>query len=69
MLGDVSIVPRMLDWLEAPFDENFRAYAAEALGHLRAGEALPKLEKALEREPVPWVRRKIEEALGKMDGP
>ena len=69
LLGDRSIVPRMLDWLEAPFDENFRAYAAEALGHLRAGEALPKLEKALVREPVPWVRQKIEEALEKMDGP
>jgi len=68
-MGARGIVPRMLDWLDAPFDENFRAYAAEALGHLRAGEALPKLREALEREPVPWVRQKLEEALVIIDRP
>lgn len=72
MLGDRSIIPRMREWLKAPFDENFRGYAAEALGNLADPGSRTSLEAALEAalevEPLPWVRRKMEEALNKIKG-
>ena len=68
ILGDNSIVPRMREWLTVPFDENFRGYAAEALGCLGDRDSIPALETALEVEPFPWVCRKIETALEKIKG-
>jgi len=63
LLGDRSIIPRMREWLTVKFDENYRGYAAEALGNLRAQEAVPDLRKALKIEPFLWVREKIKNAL------
>ena len=63
ILGDSSIVPLMHQWLEVKFDENFRGYAAEALGHLADAESEAHLRDALDSEPFPWVRRKIDAAL------
>ena len=68
-LGDRTIVPRMREWLTVPFDENFRGYAAEALGFLEDRESAACLEAALDVEPFPWVRRKIEEALNRIKAP
>lgn len=68
-LGDKSITPRMLDWLRVPFDENFRGYAAEAIGDLHANDAAPQLREALNAEPLFWVRQKIVEALAKLQTP
>jgi hypothetical protein len=62
-LGDTSVVPRMLIWLKAPFDDNFRGYAAEVLGDLQDDATATHLKNALAVEPVPWVRQKIEESL------
>ncbi len=69
MLGDAGIVPRMLEWLTAPFDENFRGYAAEALGHLKAENTLSALEAALAVEPLPWVREKMNWAIDEIGAP
>jgi HEAT repeat protein len=66
-LGDKNIIPRMLEWLKTPFDENYRGYAAEALGDLYAVEAKTYLQNAKAAEPVPWVRQKIEAALAKIE--
>ncbi len=66
ILGDRSIIPRMREWLTVPFDENFRGYAAEALGCLGDRNSVPYLKDALEVEPFPWVRQKIEGALEKI---
>lgn len=63
ILGDKSIIPRMREWLKVPFDENFRGYAADALGNLGDRESMILLQEALEKEPFMWVRRKIEKAL------
>lgn len=66
LLGDHSIVLRMREWLKAKFDENFRGYAAEALGNLNDRESGEALQKALSVEPFPWVRETIESALSKI---
>jgi len=66
ILGDKSIVLRMREWLTVPFDENYRGYAAEALGYLGDRDSAPYLKAALAVEPFPWVRHKIEEALAKI---
>jgi len=63
MLGDRSIAPRMRDWLTVKWDENFRGYAAEALGNLKDADSLDALEAALTVEPFPWVREKMERAI------
>jgi hypothetical protein len=63
ILGDRRIAPRMREWLTVKWDENFRGYAAEALGNLRDRESLSALRAALEVEPFPWVRRKMELAI------
>jgi hypothetical protein len=63
ILGDKSIIPRMREWLTVAFDENFRGYAAEALGNLGDRGSIVLLQDALEKEPFMWVRRKIEKAL------
>jgi hypothetical protein len=63
ILGDRSIIPRMREWLMVAFDENFRGYAAEALGNLKDRGSTAFLQAALKKEPFPWVRRKLEEAL------
>jgi hypothetical protein len=65
-LGDASIVSRMQEWLTASFDENFRGYAAEALGNIGDQNSIHSLEQALGIEPFPWVRLKIEAALKKL---
>ena len=65
-LGDTSIIPRMQQWLTTPFDENFRGYAADALGNLADTSSIDHLEKALSIEPFPWVRAKIQRALEKI---
>lgn len=65
-LGDTSIIPRMKEWLAVPFDENFRGYAAEALGNLGDRDSINSLKRALAIEPFPWVRNKIQEALKKL---
>ncbi|MCG3178744.1 MAG: hypothetical protein BIFFINMI_01073 [Phycisphaerae bacterium] len=44
-------------------DEHMRAAAAEGLGLMKDKDSLPALRDALANEPVPWVRRKIEEAI------
>lgn len=75
LLGDREIAARMREWLTVKWDENFRGYAAEALGNLKDKASAPALRAALEAEPFPWVREKITEALGKLgeaprpDGP
>ena len=66
ILGDQSIIPRMREWLEVKFDENFRGYAAESLGNLKDRESSVFLQRAHAIEPFPWVRQKIEEALDAM---
>ena len=66
ILGDESIVPRMHEWLAVKWDENYRAYAAEALGSLKDKGSATALKAALAVEPFPWVRAKIEEALQKI---
>jgi len=66
-LGDRSIIPRMQEWLTAPFDENFRGYAAEALGNLKARDSEYLLKKALKVEPFPWVRQKLESTLNSIE--
>jgi len=66
-LGDRSIIPRMREWLTAPFDENFRGYTAEALGNLKDRDSEYLLKKALEVEPFPWVREKLETALNSIE--
>ena len=67
MLGDKSIAPRMREWLAIKFDENFRAYAAEALGYLGDKDSVEALKAALKVEPFAWVRKKITEALAKIN--
>ncbi len=64
ILGDLSIIPRMREWLGVKFDENFRGYAAESLGNLNDKGSKFFLQRALAIEPFPWVREKIEDALG-----
>ncbi len=50
------------------FDENMRAAAATGLGLMKDRASLPALEKALANEPVPWVRKRIEEAIAAIKG-
>jgi HEAT repeat protein len=69
VLGDRGSAPRIRSWLTLAGDENYRGVAAEALGYLRDKDSLPALESALEVEPFPWVREKIEEALAKIQAP
>ena len=57
---------RMKDWLTTAFDENFRGYAAEALGNVGTKQVVPLLEQALKVEPFPWVQNKITAALEKI---
>ncbi len=66
-LGDKSIIPRMREWLTVRFDENFRGYAAEALGHLKDKSSVKALTTALAVEPFPWVREKIHQALKRIN--
>jgi hypothetical protein len=68
-LGDTAIIPRMKDWLTTAFDENFRGYAAEALGNVGTKDVVPLLEHALKVEPFPWIRNKITAALEKIITP
>ena len=68
MLGDRSIAPRMREWLTVQWDENFRGYAAEALGNLKDEDSLDALKAALDVEPFPWVRRKIRAAVRAIRG-
>jgi len=65
--GDKSIIPRMREWLTVAFDENFRGYAAEALGNLGDRGSIVLLQDALGKEPFMWVRQKIEQALSAID--
>jgi hypothetical protein len=66
-LGDTSIRERMQEWLTIPFDENFRGYAAEALGNIGNQSSVKSLEAALVIEPFPWVRHKIQAALDRIE--
>jgi len=47
-------------------DENLRAAAAEALGNIGDRGSLDLLKKALEKEPFEWVRKKIKNAIDKI---
>ncbi len=67
VLGDKSIAPRMREWLRVKWDENFRGYAAEALGNLADEASLGDLKAALTVEPFPWVRQKLAEAVRKIE--
>jgi hypothetical protein len=49
-------------------DENMRAAAARGLGEMRDAASRAALAAALEREPAPWVREVMVEALKKIDG-
>ncbi len=62
-LGDRSIGPRMREWLTVKWDENFRGYAAEALGWLKDKECAPELRAALAIEPFAWVREEMRKAI------
>ncbi|MHC4917165.1 MAG: HEAT repeat domain-containing protein [Planctomycetota bacterium] len=79
MLGDNESAPRLraslfriqkrevLDHVkygtEVWMDEFMRAACAQGLGLMKDKPSLPTLKKALADEPVPWVRKKIEEAI------
>jgi HEAT repeat protein len=83
-LGDKASAPRLRESLlrirhpetldhrkygtELWFDENMRAAAAEGLGAMRDEASLAALKKALAGEPVPWVRRKMTEAIRSIEG-
>lgn len=66
-LGDKSIIPRMHEWLAVKWDENFRGYAAEALGNLKDKASARPLKAALAVEPFRWVRARIKDALKQIE--
>ncbi|MFO7900498.1 MAG: HEAT repeat domain-containing protein, partial [Planctomycetota bacterium] len=84
MLGDTASAPKLRASLfrirrpatldhrkygtELWSDENMRAAAAEALGLMRDADSLPALRRALAHEPVPWVRKRIRQALAAIEG-
>jgi HEAT repeat protein len=61
-LGDREALPEIRAMLESP-DENLRAAAARALGSLQDEGSLERLKEARTREPFPWVRRIMEQAV------
>jgi hypothetical protein len=67
-LGDRASAPAIRGKLSEP-DENLRAAAAEALGEMGDPTAATALKAALEREPFPWVRDKMKQALDKLAPP
>ncbi len=67
MLGDTASAPRIRKMLSYAADENVRAAAAQSLGDMGEKASAEALKTALSREPVPWVRKKLEEALKKLE--
>ncbi len=63
MLGDTASAPQLRRMLGYQRDENVRAAAAEALGHLKDAESIPALKDALKDEPFAWVRREMQKAI------
>jgi HEAT repeat protein len=64
LLGDVESAPVFRRWLTKRGDGSYRGTAARVLAQLTDKESIPALEKALEAEPVPWVREEMKKALG-----
>ena len=57
--ASVPVLARLLDHV----DVHTRNAAAQMLGHIRGGEALPNLRRRLLSEPSPFVRKTIEAGL------
>jgi HEAT repeat protein len=69
MLGDAASAPELEAMLSFSGNENIRAAAAGALGTMKHGPSLPALKRALESEPVPWVREVMTEAVDRISPP
>jgi HEAT repeat protein len=66
-LGDESLAPKLYPYLD-DWDENFRGYAAIALGELGNKDAIPYLDELLQKETFPWVIEAVQESIILLQG-
>ncbi len=69
ILGDTASAAELETMLVFLGNENIRAAAAGALGAMMHKPSLPALKRALESEPVPWVRKAMAKAIGSISPP
>jgi len=67
MLKDTESIPEIKEFLKCREQEAWRAKAAEALGYMGDKSCIPAIKEALEKEPVRWARKVMEESIRKLE--
>lgn len=67
-LGDSSIAPELYSYL-THWDENYRGFAARALGMLENKDAIPYLESLIATETFDWVKQLAQTSIDWLTGP